>query len=98
MTKKDFELIAGAFSIAESRIEEGNISEETKKYGRTVLFCAVRCMGDEIERFHPRFNRARFEAWALPIRSADLKERIAARLENVPVEKPDQDDYSGFAR
>lgn len=60
MTKKDYELIAGALSCALNTVQtvEGYTGEE-------ALNLATLVMMDTLERENPRFDRNRFRSWVV---------------------------------
>jgi hypothetical protein len=71
MTKKDFELIAEAIATVEG---------DYKGMYRELIGEIVSEIADAIEKNHPRFNRARFEAAAMPLKAEDLREAILRKL------------------
>jgi hypothetical protein len=70
MTRKDFELLAGAISSVEAL---DHMDEHT-------LTAVVNALASEIGRTHPRFNRGRFEAASMPLRSLRLKQAAVEAL------------------
>lgn len=75
MTRKDFELIAAAIAATETQ------HIETPDSG-AVLHSLVERLSEAIAKQSPRFNAARFEAAALPLRADRLKRAILAQLES----------------
>lgn len=60
MTKKDFELIAGA--VRQSRLVGLNIAESTAHRFSEQRACTARRLADALATTNPRFDRARFLA------------------------------------
>lgn len=71
MTKKDFELIAGAIAAVEA---------DYKGDFREILSEIVEELANRLERDHPRFKRGTFKAACLPLKYDDLKQAILVKL------------------
>lgn len=72
MTRKDFELIASTLAYCESHCDD---DKET-----AMVEWIVEKFADALAAGHPRFNRGRFEVYALPIKHAELRRRIVEKL------------------
>lgn len=77
MTKQDFEMIAGVFSNLEA---EYLCKAPPWRTSLTALSTAQRDLADEIEKRHPRFNRAKFDAACFPLAAKELRDRIVAQV------------------
>lgn len=80
MTKADFEKIATLFAKRESQIEELDVDLGAKISARLSHRRTVMDFSNMFAENHPRFNKGLFEKWALPIYSAQLSERIVAKM------------------
>jgi hypothetical protein len=79
MTKKDFELIASVIADCEAIVHSDDPVAETD--GTYAIELLAGRMSAALAKGHPRFDAARFEKYALPIKSAALRDRILAKLE-----------------
>jgi hypothetical protein len=79
MTKRDFEMVASVLAEIETRLESGTSSMLTPW---DVLNQTAETFRIEFGKSHPRFNAARFDIAAMPIKHAKLKAAILAKLES----------------
>jgi hypothetical protein len=77
MTKKDYELVAGAIASVEAITEDGL---DINGVGASTLRLVVNQLGAAIKVVSPRFNAGRFETAALPIQSERRKQAILTTL------------------
>ncbi len=68
MTRKDFEVIARAFSYCESHLFQDMTGGETTQDERETLAWIVEKMGEHLATTNPRFDQDRFERASLPLR------------------------------
>ena len=82
MTKRDFELIATVLAQCESEILE--IPDSSGGHDRETSYATLQFVVTKLTarlaETHPRFNRAKFETWSLPVKHAKLRDDILRKL------------------